>query len=126
MLVSLQALATQQHCLAVQGALFAQWAKWFVVQQRKRLSQALGRRATLRTCLTRWQQVLLQTAAITEAFKVSPQSLGSIKPRPQAMCLICCAAGAAAAVTLHEASIAALLLFAKCGNTPAVSATVGM
>ena len=107
-------MATQHHCLALQAALFAQWAKWFVWQQRKRLSQALGRRATLRICLTRWQQVLLQSAAITQAFKVRSHNICSIKHSPQAMCLVCSLV--AAAVTKHEASNGALLLFGKFGK----------
>ena len=73
LLDSSQVLATRHYCLWTQGALFAKWAKWFVWQQQKRLSRALGRRTSLRICLARWQKQLLHTAAVAEAFRVSPQ-----------------------------------------------------
>ena len=67
----LQALACEHHSLSVQRALFADWAKWFVWQQRKRLSHVLARRARLQTCLERWRQCVWETVALMETFMVS-------------------------------------------------------
>jgi len=66
----LQDSACEHHSTYVAGAVLVRWAQWPVWQQRKALSHALARRASLRHSLGKWKMSSTHHQDVILAFQV--------------------------------------------------------